>query len=42
VAIRLLDYGWTFAINGAGLILLGLWFAVRIAAHRSHGQARVT
>jgi predicted MFS family arabinose efflux permease len=42
VAIRLLHYGWTFAISGAGLALLGYWFAVRIATHRSHGQARVT
>jgi predicted MFS family arabinose efflux permease len=42
IAIRLLDYGWTFVISGAGLVLLGIWFAVRIAAHRSHGQARVT
>lgn len=42
VAIRLLDYGWTFVISGAGLVLLGIWFAVRIAAHRSQGQARVT
>ncbi len=41
VAIRLLDYGWTFAINGSGLVLLGIWFAVRIAAHRSQGQAQV-
>ena len=42
VAIRLLDYGWTFVISGAGLGLLGYWFAVRIAAHRAQGQARVT
>jgi len=42
VAIRLLDYGWTFAINGAGLALLGYWFAVRIAAHRLQTHARVT
>ena len=42
IAIRLLDYGWTFVISGAGLVLLGIWFAVRIAAHRSHGQPRVT
>jgi predicted MFS family arabinose efflux permease len=40
VAIRLLHYGWTFAINGAGLALLGYWFAVRIAAHRSQVQTR--
>ncbi len=42
VAIRMLDYGWTFVISGAGLVLLGYWFAVRIAAHRSQGQPRVT
>jgi len=42
VAIRLLHYGWTFAINGAGLVLLGYWFAARIDAHRSQIQARVT
>jgi predicted MFS family arabinose efflux permease len=41
VIIRVLDYGWTFAISGAGLALLGFWFAGRIAAHRTHGQARV-
>jgi predicted MFS family arabinose efflux permease len=41
VIIRVLDYGWAFAISGAGLALLGIWFAVRIAAHRTHGQARV-
>ena len=42
VVIRLLNYGWTFAISGAGLALLGLWFAVRIDAHRLQTQARVT
>jgi predicted MFS family arabinose efflux permease len=41
VIIRVLDYGWTFAISGAGLALLGIWFAGRIGAHRTHGQARV-
>lgn len=41
-AIPLLDYGWAFVINGTGLALLGYWFAVRIAAHRSHSQARST
>jgi predicted MFS family arabinose efflux permease len=41
VAILLLDYGWTFAINGAGLAALGYWFAVRIAVHRSRTQPRV-
>jgi predicted MFS family arabinose efflux permease len=40
VAIRLLHYGWTFALTGIGLALLGFWFAVRIAAHRSLVQAR--
>ena len=40
VAIRLLHYGWTFAISGAGLVLLGYWFAVKIAAHRAQAQAR--
>ena len=34
VAIRFLHYGWTFALTGLGLTLLGFWFAVRIAAHR--------
>ena len=42
VAIRLLHYGWTFVISGAGLALLGYWFALRIGAHRSQVQARVT
>ena len=41
VAIRLLDYGWTFAINGSGLVLLGIWFAVRIAAHRSQARTPI-
>lgn len=41
VAIRQLDYGWTFAINGSGLVLLGIWFAVRIAAHRSQARTPV-
>jgi len=41
VAIRLLDYGWTFVISGAGLGLLGTWFALRIAAHRSQAQAHI-
>jgi len=41
VAIRLLHYGWTFAICGAGLALLGYWFAVRLDAHRSRSQGRV-
>ncbi|HKB82040.1 MAG TPA: MFS transporter [Burkholderiales bacterium] len=41
VAIRLLHYGWTFAISGAGLALLGYWFAVRIVAHRAQGPAQV-
>jgi predicted MFS family arabinose efflux permease len=39
VAIRVLHYGWTFAISGACLALLGRWFSGRIDAHRSHGQA---
>jgi predicted MFS family arabinose efflux permease len=38
--IRLLHYGWTFAASGAGLALLGFWFARRIAAHRLQVQAR--
>jgi len=42
IAIRLLHYGWTFAINGACLALLGYWFAVRIDAHRPQAQARAT
>jgi predicted MFS family arabinose efflux permease len=42
IAIRLLHYGWTFVICGAGLALLGYWFAVRIEAHRSPGSVRVT
>ena len=42
VAIRLLHYGWTFAICGAGLAILGYWFAVRIAEHRARVQARAT
>jgi predicted MFS family arabinose efflux permease len=33
-AIRLLHYGWTFAAGGAGLMLLGYWFAVRLDVHR--------
>lgn len=33
-AIRLLHYGWTFAAGGAGLMLLGYWFALRLGAHR--------
>ncbi len=41
IAIRLLHYAWTFALCGAGLALLGYWFAVRIAAHRSGVDARV-
>ena len=41
VAIRLLDYGWTFAINATALALLGIWFAVRIAAHRSQARTPV-
>ena len=41
IVIRLLDYGWTFVLCGAGLALLGFWFAVRIAGHRSHGQVRL-
>ncbi len=40
MAIRFLHYGWTFALTGIGLALLGFWFAVRIAAHRSLVQAR--
>jgi len=39
VAIRFLHYGWTFAFSGAGLVLLGYWFALRIAAHRAQVQA---
>jgi predicted MFS family arabinose efflux permease len=42
VAIRLLHYGWTFVISGAGLALLGYWFAARIEAHRLQVQARDT
>ena len=42
IAIRLLHYGWTFAISGAGLALLGYWFAVKIAKHRAQVQARTT
>jgi predicted MFS family arabinose efflux permease len=42
VAIRLLDYGWTFVISGAGLIVLGYWFAIRIGLHRAQVQARST
>jgi predicted MFS family arabinose efflux permease len=42
VTISLLHYGWTFTINGAGLALLGFWFAARIDAHRSQFQGRVT
>jgi predicted MFS family arabinose efflux permease len=40
-AIRFLHYGWTFALTGAGLALLGFWFAVRIAVHRLQSQAPV-
>ncbi len=35
VAIRLLHYGWTFALCGLCLGFLGYWFAMRIAAHRA-------
>jgi MFS transporter, YNFM family, putative membrane transport protein len=42
VVIRYLHYGWTFAITGALLVLLGFWFATRIEAHRSHAHARIT
>jgi predicted MFS family arabinose efflux permease len=35
VAIRLLHYGWTFALCGVCLGILGYWFAVRIGKHRS-------
>ena len=34
VAISFLHYGWTFAINGVCLAILGYWFAVRIGKHR--------
>ncbi|HEX4986224.1 MAG TPA: MFS transporter [Burkholderiales bacterium] len=33
--IRVLHYGWTFALCGAALAALGYWFALRIAAHRA-------
>ena len=39
VAIRFLHYGWTFALTGGGLVLLGFWFALKIAAHRAMVQA---
>ena len=35
VAISFLHYGWTFAINGVCLGILGYWFAVRIGKHRT-------
>lgn len=34
VAISFLHYGWTFAISGLCLGILGYWFAVRIGEHR--------
>jgi predicted MFS family arabinose efflux permease len=40
VAISLLHYGWTFAINGLCLGILGYWFAVRIGKHRAQTRAR--
>lgn len=36
LAIAALDYRWTFAICGAGLLLLGLRFAMRLAARKGH------
>ncbi|MEO8164242.1 MAG: MFS transporter [Betaproteobacteria bacterium] len=36
--IRFLRYGWTFALGGMGLALLGIWFAARI--ERPRGQVR--
>ncbi len=36
LAIAALDYRWTFAICGAGLMLLGLRFAMRLAARKGH------
>ncbi|MEX0958630.1 MAG: MFS transporter [Burkholderiales bacterium] len=37
IAIRVLNYEWTFVLCGAGLALLGRWFSQRIVRHR---QAR--
>lgn len=39
VAISFLHYGWTFAINGICLGVLGYWFAVRIGKHRAQVKA---
>jgi predicted MFS family arabinose efflux permease len=39
-AIHLLHYGWTFALSGTSLALLGFWFAARIEAHRAQVHAR--
>ena len=41
-AIHLLDYGTTFVLSGAGLALLGVWFALRLDAHRLQVQAHAT
>ncbi len=38
--IRWLHYEWTFALTGALLATLGLWFAFRIEAHRAEVQSR--
>jgi predicted MFS family arabinose efflux permease len=35
VVIRLLNYGWTFALCGISLAILGIWFARRIGLHRA-------
>ena len=40
MVIRLLHYGWTFALGGIGLAVLGIWFALRIDAHRLQHQMR--
>ncbi len=38
VGIRILDYGWTFALAGFGLILLAWWFARRVHGHDEHSS----
>ncbi|MEO8137545.1 MAG: MFS transporter [Betaproteobacteria bacterium] len=42
LSIRVVNYAWTFAINGVCLGVLGYWFAVRIGKHRAQVKARVS